>query len=266
MPRCASTKNKKSDDQCPHDALRGHTMCGRHRTVKAPRMWAVVVKDRTAPLTRFQAIFRGRKVRQYLALCGPGVLQRSPCVNDEDVVTCVEKGRQDPFDYFGMEEAGKVWWFDFASIWVWSLKSVDPVNPYTRGPLTIETRKRLREMWVLRINRKMVMPPEVQNAEERARLRLTMLCQTFADNGFTDVSLGQLMQLCKASHVAIWRFLRDDCPIASGICSYMLSAQLLSANSPSYIVNSLRMLMRLVTLQKEPYITVFNVMSAIYRC
>ena len=64
----------------------------------------------------------------------------------------------------------------------------------------------------------------------------------------------------------MWRFLRDDCPRAAGICTYMLSAALLSANQPSYIVNSLRMLMRLVTLQKEPYITVFNVMSAIYRC
>jgi hypothetical protein len=46
----------------------------------------------------------------------------------------------------------------------------------------------------------------------------------------------------------------------------MLSSQLLAANVPTYVVNSLRMLIRLVTLQKEPYATVFNVMSAIYRC
>lgn len=265
MGRCAATKKKGTHTQCTSNAMNGHTLCGTHARAKNVDLWKDM-SDKDGRVVVCQSIARRWLVQHHLRLAGPGVLRRQNLGNDEEVVSGIESSRQHPLEYFAFEENGKVWWFDFASIWVWSLKSVDPVNPYTRGPLTIETRKRLREMWVLRINRKMVMPPEVQNAEERARLRLTMLCQTFADNGFTDVSLGQLMQLCKASHVAIWRFLRDDCPIASGICSYMLSAQLLSANSPSYIVNSLRMLMRLVTLQKEPYITVFNVMSAIYRC
>ena len=93
-----------------------------------------------------------------------------------------------------------------------------------------------------------------------------MVCQTFADNGFTDVSLNELIRLGKSSHITMWRFLREDCPVASGLCVYMLSNQLTNANSASYIVNSVRLLMRLVTLQKEPYNTVFNIMSAIYRC
>lgn len=224
------------------------------------------MSDKDGRVVLCQSIARRWLIQHHLRLAGPGVLRRQNLGNEEELVSCHEASKQHPLEYFAFEENGKVWWFDFASIWVWSLKSVEPVNPYTRGILTTETRKRLREMWVLRINRKMVMPPDAAAVEDRVRQRLTMLCQVFADNGFTDVSLEQLVQLCKPSHVAIWRFLRDDCPIAAGICNYMLSSQLLAANVPSYIVNSLRMLMRLVTLQKEPYITVFNVMSAIYRC
>ena len=93
-----------------------------------------------------------------------------------------------------------------------------------------------------------------------------LLCQIFADNGFTDVSLDQLVRLGKLSHIAMWRFLREDSEIAFKPSVYMLCRQLLDSNSSSYIVNSLRMLIRLTTQQKEPYTTVFNVMSAIYRC
>lgn len=265
MVRCAATKRRGLPNQCTSNAMIGHTLCGTHARAKTVDLW----KDASAMDARVvvcQSIARRWLVHHHLRLAGPGVLCRKDLGNDEEVVSGVEASRQHPFDYFAFEENGKVWWFDFSSIWVWSLKSVEPTNPYTRGALTQETRKRLREMWVLRINRRMVMPPDAAVTEERMRQRLTMLCQTFADNGFTDVSVEQLIHLCKPSHVAMWRFLRDDCPRAAGICTYMLSAALLSANQPSYIVNSLRMLMRLVTLQKEPYITVFNVMSAIYRC
>ena len=93
-----------------------------------------------------------------------------------------------------------------------------------------------------------------------------MLCHIFADNGFTDVSLDQLVRLGKLSHIAMWRFLREDSKLALKPSLYMLCSQLLNSNSSSYIVNSLRMLIRLTTQEKEPYTTVFNVMSAIYRC
>lgn len=265
MVRCAATKRRGVANQCTSNAMNGHTLCGTHARAKKVDLW----KDESGMYERVvkcQSIARRWLVQRHLHLAGPGVLRRQALSNDEEIVSGIEASRQHPFDYFAFEENGKVWWFDFASIWIWSMKSLEPVNPYTRGPLTTDTRKRLREMWVLRINRRMAMPYDAINADERIRHRLTMLCQTFADNGFTDVSPAQLVGLCKSSHVAMWRFLREDCPIAGNACHYMLSHQLLAANTPSYIVNSLRMLMRLVTLQKEPYVTVFNVMSAIYRC
>ena len=113
-------------------------------------------------------------------------------------------------------------------------------------------------------------PLDPDNVEERIQVRLNFLCQSFVDHGFIDVTPGQLTRLSKPSHVAMWRFIQEDLGKSRGAlwtwCNYMLSPTLIHANSLSYVVNSLRILMRLITHQKEPYITIFSVMSAIYRC
>ena len=262
MVRCAATKRRGATIQCSSNAMNGHSLCGTHARAKQVEMW----KETDTSLVLCQSLARRWLVLRILRLAGPGVLSRKQVTNGEELVSYTDASRQHPLEYFAFEENGKVWWFDFASIWVWSLKSLEPVNPYTRCPLSTEVRKRLREMWILRIHRKLSVPADAVNGDDRIRQRWSLLCQVFADNGFTDVSLEQFVSLGKASHIAVWRFLRDDCPIASPGSSYMLSSQLLAANVPTYVVNSLRMLIRLVTLQKEPYVTVFNVMSAIYRC
>jgi hypothetical protein len=64
----------------------------------------------------------------------------------------------------------------------------------------------------------------------------------------------------------MWRFLRDDSPATLHLAGHMLAFSIVNAGPAMYIVNSLRNLMKAVTLQKEPYETVFAVMSAIYRC
>ena len=160
-------------------------MCGRHRSVKAPRLWVDAVKDKTAPLVRFQAIFRGWKVRHYLALCGPGVLRRGDCVNDEELVTLVDKHRQDPFDYVGLEEAGKIWWFDFCTLWDWSIRSIEPTNPYTKVALSHEVKQRLKKLWVYRRRKGMTLVSEagVPTADRILR-RWTAVCQVFRFCGF----------------------------------------------------------------------------------
>jgi hypothetical protein len=66
-------------------------------------------------------------------------------VNDEELVTLESKTRQHPFDYIGMEEAGKVWWFDFCTLWDWSIRSITPTNPYTNVELAHEVKQRLEE-------------------------------------------------------------------------------------------------------------------------
>ena len=41
---------------------------------------------------------------------------------------------------------------------------------------------------------------------------------------------------------------------------------MIHVNTPTYTINSVRLLTRIVTVKKDPYTDIFNVMSAIYRC
>ena len=265
MVRCAAAKKKGERRQCASNAMTGHTLCGTHARAKNVELWKDT-SEMEGRVVTCQSVARRWLVQYHLRMAGPGVLCRKDLSNDEELVTCTEASRQYPLDYFAFEENGKVWWFDFASIWVWSLKSLEPSNPYTRHPLSQDVRKRLREMWALRSHRRFDIPTEPVDPNERLRQRWICMCQAFADNGFTDVSLEHLIRLGKASHVTMWRFLREDCALAVPLSRYMLSAQLLGANSPSYVMNSVRMLTKLAVAEKNPYTTIFNIMSAIYRC
>jgi hypothetical protein len=265
MTRCAAVKKKGSLNQCTANAVFGHSFCGIHARAKSAEVWKDA-REKDKRVVKCQSVARGWITRYHLRLAGPGVLCRKDLANDEDLVTCEDVHRQHPLTYFAFVENGKVWWFDFDTLWVWSMKSLEPTNPYTRTPLPIEVRKRLREMWALRYRRSIALPPDPVDVDERMRCRWTMLCQTFVDNGFTDVTVNQMMRLGKTSHIAIWRFLREDAPIAKWQCEYMLSHKMLSSNAPTYIINSLRLLMKVVTFEPEPYAVVFNVMSSIFRC
>lgn len=265
MVRCAAVKKKGSTLQCAAKALFGHSFCGTHAKAKTAEVWKDV-REKDIRIKKCQSVIRRWLVVHRLRLSGPGVLNRKDLANDEELVTFAESGRQHPFSYFAFREGGKTWWFDFDTLWVWSLKSVEPTNPYTRAPLTTDVRRRLREAWSYRIRHKIEIPAEPRDVDERVRCRWIMLHQTFADNGFTDVSLNQLINLSKNSHIAMWRLLRDDSPISDHLAAHMLATSIVNAGPAMYIVNSLRNLMRVVTFQKEPYETVFAVMSAIYRC
>jgi hypothetical protein len=265
MVRCSAVKKKGSTQQCTAKALFGHAFCGTHARSKSAQIWKDA-EQKDLRVIKCQAVARGWRVRHHLFLAGPGVLCRKDLANEDDLVTCQESHRQHPFDYFAFLENGKIWWFNFDTIWMWSLKSLEPSNPYTRATLSKDTRVRLRELWVLRVRRGFPKPVEPTGTEELIAARWTMLCQVFTDHGFTDVPLQQLIRLSKSSHIAMWRFLRADAPVTMWQCIYMLSGKMLNSNTPTYIVNSLRLLMRVVMIQKEPYETIFNVMSAIYRC
>jgi hypothetical protein len=269
MARCAAVKKRGSHTQCTAAALRGHSLCGTHMRAKTVKIWKDVLET-DSRVVKCQALARRWLVTYRFRLAGPGVLNRKDLANDEDLVTCEESSRQHPFEYFAFTENGKIWWFDFSTIWVWSLKSLEPSNPYTKVPLTADTRKRLKELWSYRNRSFIGVPPDPADVDERIRIRLNFLCQTFVDHGFIDVTPRQLTRLSKPSHVAMWRFIQEDLGKSRGAlwtwCNYMLSPPLLRSNSISYVVNSLRILMRFVTYQREPYITIFSVMSAIYRC
>jgi hypothetical protein len=62
------------------------------------------------------------------------------------VATAEHVATADPYWYFSFEEKGRIFWFDFRSLWKWVYGKVTPTNPFTREPLSMDTRWRLRYM------------------------------------------------------------------------------------------------------------------------
>lgn len=190
MITCASCKNKTSTDRCSNKPLKGLILCGTHAKVKNPRLWKDVNKlDDKALL--IQKIWRGYAIRNWLKLCGPGVLKRSVCHNNEELFNYEDKATFYPLDYFSFEESGKVYWFDVKTMIENGLSKLAPANPYTREKLSFDTRQRLRKLIIIRSKRKLQL---LQNTD----LKITpneilentwiAICQIIEENGFPDVS------------------------------------------------------------------------------
>lgn len=139
---CLSCKNKNSIERCTRKALKDVKFCGVHLRSKNKKSWTNV-HSVDAKITRIQALFRGWMVRDSLKLGGPGVLKKAERHNEEDLVTADQVV---PTDYFAFEEAGKIFWFDVRTIYQWSSQHLEPTNPYTKVPLKIEDRKRLKKL------------------------------------------------------------------------------------------------------------------------
>ena len=150
MVLCLCCKSKISLLRCPNSALNGFLYCGLHLRVKNPRLW-VVANRIEEKLELIVKIWRGYMVRKRIRLAGPGALNRKICKNDEDVGTFDEKEKVHPFDYFGFEEDGNVYWADIRSMIGILNNTVKPLNPYTRKEIANEARRRLREIYKYRI-------------------------------------------------------------------------------------------------------------------
>jgi hypothetical protein len=169
-------------EQCTAKALKNLQFCGRHSKAKNPRLWHKIhATDKPAIL--IQKIWRGWMARYLLKLAGPGVLKRSMCHNEEDLVTCEEKTKQSPEDYFGFLEGGKVYWFDICSMNQWIRTST--TNPYTRQPLAINDRIRLRE--ICRMRRKMYLA-SLHQSDHSLSSKWLEICQIIEENGFFDMN------------------------------------------------------------------------------
>ena len=130
-------------------------------------------------------------MRNWLKLAGPGVLNRSICHNEEEIVTFEDKKSVYPLDYFAFEEAGKVYWFDIRSVIQNSMNKLQPENPYTRKPLSTETRQRLRKLSVRRIynglrNLHADLPP--MSLDDTINIVWLNVCQIIEENGFFDLN------------------------------------------------------------------------------
>lgn len=272
MIQCAAVRRRGADDRCGARAVSGHSLCGRHVRAKSIRLWADV--HRHVDISRVQALVRGWLLRKRLALAGPGVLCRRNLANDEDLVTCEE--RTHPLEYFAFTEADKTWWFDFGTIWTWAQKSQVPTNPYTKVPLTPDTRRRLRALWACRRRRRETNPIEANTYEERLRGRWNILCQAFEDNGFGELHPNQFMRLGKGNYAMVFRFLRSDLEVSMRKTDPMLQRFVAWAtrgiqnatqlSTVQYTLQSSYVLMTMACMPKDPYITVFTILSALYRC
>ena len=276
--QCESVRKKGSTDQCTAPALRNHTMCGRHARMKMPLRWADAHFHKSSRIIRAQALIRGWLLRRRLAMGGPGVLCRKNLANDEDLVTCVEKERQNPLEYFAFEENGKIWWFDFASLWRWSIQTHEPANPYTKVPLSTDTRKRLRAFWgYIQRRNKANLPPENPNYTVRLQQRWNVLSQLFADNGFVDVHPNTFLNLQSYELRAMLVLLERDVQIVLRnneygrdrilrICQIPLLERNRNTSPTLYRMWIAYILMVILSVPKDPYVMTFSALSALYRC
>jgi hypothetical protein len=253
------------------------TLCGRHARVKPENLvlWSTVHQPKTASVIKIQSVVRGWLLRQRLKMSGPGVLNRKAVSNTEDLETFDDVNRVNPFDYFGFEENGKLWWFRFHTLWKWSVRSVAPTNPYTKVPLSSETRKRLRALWAYNHRHRIETPDETVGVEDRIIQRWNVICQLFHDNGFGEFQPRMFMRMSKSDYVLFFRMIHDDLAIAfpeKSRVRHICSRYCLQIMSSSHSVSSMLYLLRatwilhlLTTIPKDPYILCFTMMSALYR-
>lgn len=171
---CFSCRTKTTMDRCPKPCLDGFLFCLRHSKQKDPRNW-IQVNGYLSKVIKIQAWWKGSSIRHWIKLAGPGALNRSVCHNDEELFTFDGKKSVTPLKYFSFVENQKVWWFDIRTIWEQSLLKNIPSNPYTREPLSIEIRQRLRRLSYLNLKRKFCM----HHDEERKFTKEEVLDRTW---------------------------------------------------------------------------------------
>ena len=157
-------------------------------------------------------MWRGHAVRIRLRTAGPGVLKRNTCHNDEELVSMESKRTHHPFEFFSFVEGDKVWWFDIRSILGCLNSSLNPVNPYTRQPLSIETRRRLRTVFTYRLRHHLpTLYSSVQRSfEEVVDLYLLRVCQVLHENGFEDVHPRIFSRMTKSQSIVFTNFICND--------------------------------------------------------
>ena len=158
-------------------------------------------------------------IRNLIRESGPGCLKRSLCHNDEELVTLEEKHRQYPLDYFSFEENGKNWWFDIRTLTQLLEEKVEPLNPYTRNPLTIETRIRLRELCYKR--KILGFPLHYPDQKRICRYKYLdqiwlLISQILEENGFSNIHPELLSSMSIHQHILLLSlFLKDMKVLAS---------------------------------------------------
>ena len=179
---CSSCKNKNSTEQCRSNAIKGLLFCGKHLNMKEKKLWCSVTQNNKYALI-IQKVWRGFFCRNLIKLAGEGVLNRSKCHNEEELVTLQSKTSLSPNEYFSITESEKLYWFSISSINQWTRTNM--TNPYTRQPLEIKDRIRLREL--CRIKRKFN-SVTLHQPDNKVDSKWVEICQIIEENGFFDMN------------------------------------------------------------------------------
>jgi hypothetical protein len=244
--------------------------------MRSPVLWKDANAIRKASLVKCQALVRGWLIRKRLAYAGPGVLYRKDLANDEDIITCAERGKVHPMDFFSFEENGKFWWFEFGSLWTWCMRNTNPTNPYTKVSLSAETRKRLRTIWGYKKRHREQTPAESTDPEERRQHRVNILVQHFQDYGFVDIHPSFILRCDRSDFMAFFMLLQRDIetvipasdPFRNRIallCGSRTSPTYTNTSHSLYLLNCITALMYIITLYRDRYVITFSILSAFYR-
>lgn len=277
MQLCASVRRKGSIDPCPISPLKGYSLCKYHARNRDIVLWSVANQDKSVIATKCQAFVRGCLLRKRLGLAGPGVLCRRNLANEEDLETCEDVTREHPMTYFAFEESGKIWWFHFGTLWRWCCRNQDPMNPYTKVPLSADTRRRLRAIWAYNRVHNIDNPrEEATPLDERIRYRVNIICQLASDNGFGSISPNVFSELDCSRWMTIFKMVRDDIDVTlpknmvrvremtRRYIEYMFEVGPMLSDTACIEVAS-RIAFLMVMYPKDPYILIFTFLSAIYR-
>ncbi len=233
-------------------------------------------------VNRIIKVWRGYSVRNQIKLAGPGALSRKRCNNEDELISLDSIAKINPFDYFGFEEAGMIYGFDVRTILTILNENAVPLNPYTRQPFSIETRKRLRSLFGYRLRHKL--PIYHENAIPKSMNKVltnrwVQLCQIIEENGFFDINPNLFLGMNRTQLYIFLSMILNDMKTWSAehkttpsrrfkYCFWIQNVlnkyqHCQGLNEYSFFVSSI--LLSILYDSVEPYTVCFIIMSALYR-
>jgi hypothetical protein len=226
-------------------------------------------------------LWRGYIIRKQIRLAGSGVMKRGLCSNSEEL-SSLENIKSIPVtDYFGFEENGKVYGFDVRTMIDICRRNLNPINPYTRQPISINDRKRLRELFTYRLRNKLAVCYENNSVETiQANIDNTwnQICQIVEENGFFNIhpnlflnlNVTQLYILVYLIHNDLRTWAAEHTPKSKRFLYVFRFRNILkkiirehTLQQYSFFVSTT--LLSILHDSVEPYTICFIIMSALYR-
>jgi hypothetical protein len=271
---CVSCRTRKTLSRCKRKAIKGLQYCGTHARAKTKRIWTILNGCDSKAL-KIQKVWRGFAIRNRLSKLGPGVMKRSLCHNDEELVTLEPINKLNPFLYFAFEENNKVWAFDIHTLTQVLLRDIVPQNPYTRTPLTFDTRRRLRKYMQNMIRRRDPLYSAV-SMKHATQYHLNQLTQSLHENGFDDFR-PEYFSVLTPSQAVIMRTLicRDMMILANRHSNFSRRHRYVAilknknfmsnADRRTCLLSILMIILSDIWCVSEEYEFCFLIMSALYR-